>query len=312
MAKTTKIEWAESTWSPWYGCRHVSPGCDFCYAEVWAKRTGRDFSEITRASSNTFYAPLKWKDPRRIFTCSLSDFFVKEADPWREEAWDIIKATPQHTYLILTKRPGRMVWWLEDHKWLDNVWAGVSIEAAQIGKKRYIQRLELLEVVSAKVRFISAEPLLGPLDLSEWLGCDYCSHTDKLRGTDTSPHHIQWVIVGGESGPGARPMNPEWVRSIRDQCVAAKVPFFFKQWGAWLPRGQKPADGPIWLGVMDASEMYKKGLPSTGDPREQYGIRDYTRVGKKAAGAMLDGREWREIPKPKDWQKVGAGLKTPL
>jgi protein gp37 len=184
-------------------------------------RYGRDFSTVTR-SKTTFYAPLKWKEPKLIFTCSWSDFFIEEADEWRAEAWEVIRRCQQHTFQILTKRPERIL--LPEcgndpnlfAAW-PNVWIGTSVENQYWAD----ERIPFLLQVPAAVRFLSIEPLLGPIDLSYWLA------------SRRSPF-IGWVIVGGESGDPfgkkqARPLNLDYVRRIRDQCVSAGIPFFFKQ-----------------------------------------------------------------------------------
>lgn len=226
MSKLSGIEWTEATWNPWRGCKKVSPGCDHCYMFRDQERFGNDPTVVVR--SKTFKDPLKWKDPALIFTCSWSDWFHEAADEWRPEAWDIIRQTPHHTYQILTKRSGRIsrhVPWRDYGNPWSNVWLGVSVESQD-----EIYRVRQLATVPAAVRFISAEPLLGPLELD-------------LGG-------IHWVIAGGESGPDCRPMDPKWVRSLRDQCQAAGVPFFFKQWGGWPDkRGGEAAvlDGRRWL-----------------------------------------------------------------
>jgi protein gp37 len=220
MSERTRIGWTDATWNPWHGCRKVSPGCTHCYMFTAKRRYGQDLQQIVRAAPVTFRAPLRWKEPRRIFTCSWSDFFIEtDVELWRDEAWAIIEATPHHTYQILTKRPqnmpGRIPWTRQSMgdalrgrslpaPW-SHVWLGVSVESA-----RYYERIARLLKIPAALRFLSLEPLLGPLpDL-------------PLAG-------IGWVIVGGESGPGYRPMALEWVESIRDQCVAAQVPVFVKQ-----------------------------------------------------------------------------------
>lgn len=177
---------------------------------------GRDFSQVQRASDATFYAPLRWKTPQMIFTCSLSDFFIEEGDPFRSEMWDIIRRTPQHTYQILTKRPERIQVCLPedwDGGW-PNVWLGTSIEM-----QSYMHRMATLGKVPAKVRFVSAEPLLGPLDFRGY------QHGIWFRT-------VHWVIVGGESDyRNPRPMKFEWAEDIRDQCRAESKAFFFKQVG---------------------------------------------------------------------------------
>jgi len=219
----TNISWTQETWNPWYGCKRVSPGCDHCYADRDMTRYGKDFSTVTRSSKAVFEKPWKLKEPTLIFTCSWSDFFIHDADEWREEAWEIIKATPQHTYQILTKRPGLMVAWAEKYGWPDNAWAGTSVES-----QKYAPRLDVLARVPAKVRFVSYEPALGPVDFWRWLycvlcdgvGCEWCNRRGR---------YLDWVIGGGESGPNYRKAELDWFRTTRDQCQAVGVPFFFKQ-----------------------------------------------------------------------------------
>jgi protein gp37 len=225
MGETSVIEWTDATWNPWRGCTKVSPGCAHCYMFRDQRRYGRDPEVVVRASDATFYGPLrarKWQAPRKVFTCSWSDWFHEDADPWRDEAWDVIRRTPQHTYQILTKRPERML----DHlpaDWDDgypNVWMGVTIE-----NRRFVGRADLLREVPARVRFVSAEPLIGPLTSLDLAGID-------------------WLIVGGESGPAARPINPDWVRDLRDACAETGTAFFFKQWGGRTPKsGGRELDG---------------------------------------------------------------------
>jgi protein gp37 len=222
MGQFSGIEWTEATWNPWHGCVRVSPGCAHCYMYREKKRYGQEPSAVIKGKT-TFGAPLKWSEPCLIFTCSWSDFFIEEADSWRPEAWDIIRATPRHTYQILTKRPERIAAHLPDGWPFANVWLGVSVE-----NPRFYWRIELLRQVPAFLRFLSLEPLLAPMPSLPFDG-------------------ISWVIVGGESGPKCRRMKAEWVREIRAQCVEAGVPFFFKQWGG--PRkdvaGRK-LDGRVW------------------------------------------------------------------
>ncbi len=240
MGKTTGVRWCDSTWNPWYGCKKVSPGCAHCYAERDMTKYDRDFNAVTRAKDPTFYAPLKkWKEGVRIFTCSWSDFFIEEADNfWRPDAWKVIRQTPQHIYMILTKRPERMMngasiarlpWSRNETPW-PNVWLGVSAENQATAD----ERIPILLNTPAALRFVSLEPLLGPINLRPlpdfsdkgdgpaWLGRDDGSAAHR-RGLD-------WVIAGGESGPEARPIDPVHVRAIRDHCVELDVPFFFKQW----------------------------------------------------------------------------------
>ncbi len=228
MSETTRISWTDATWNPWIGCRKVSPGCKNCYAERLVRdRMGRDFREIRRSSERTFRMPLRLKGRKRVFTCSISDFFIEEADAWRPEAWEIIKRTPQLTYQILTKRPERIIYSLPDDWGLgySNVWLGTSVENQEYAEKR----IPLLLEVPAKVRFLSCEPLLGKLDLTKWLlgTCGY--YCDEDNGHIDHDYPIHWIIVGGESGPNYREMKEEWAVSLKWQCVWQFVPFFFKQ-----------------------------------------------------------------------------------
>ena len=235
MGERTKISWATSTWNPWYGCHKVSPGCAYCYMDRWAIRSGRDPEKVTRAKDSTFYAPLHWKESQIIFTCSLSDFFIEEADQWRANAWKVIKDTPQHIYLILTKRIQRRLFIP-----FPNVRLGISVENQYWLNKR----LPELFQISAAGYFISAEPLLGPLNF-----------TEAIADWWESNYKLEQIIVGGESGgpkyrrlvyewqssPGRldpKPRALEWVHSIRDQCLGAGINFFFKQWG-----GPRPESG---------------------------------------------------------------------
>jgi protein gp37 len=222
MGQISGIEWTESTWNPWHGCLRVSPGCAHCYMYREKRRYGQEPSIVSK-SKTTFDAPLRWQEPHVIFTCSWSDFFIEEADAWRGEAWDIIRATPRHTYQVLTKRPERIAAHLPAQWPFTNVWLGVSIE-----NPRFYWRIDVLTQIPSVVRFLSLEPLLAPMP-------------------SLPLHGISWVIVGGESGPKSRPMKREWVREVRDQCAQAHVPFFFKQWGG--PRKDtagRSLDGKIW------------------------------------------------------------------
>jgi protein gp37 len=216
MSDKTNIAWTESTWNPWYGCTKVSAGCDNCYMFRQMRQYGRD-PEIVQRSKTKFTEPLKWKEPRRVFTCSWSDWFHKDADAWRDEAWAIIKATPQHTYQILTKRPGRIARHLPAD-WDDgypNVWLGVSIES----QEQAFRALQLA-AIPAHIRFISAEPLVGPLGFR-----DYCGPIQEVL------QHVHWLIVGGESGPDGvrRDMDLAWARSLQRECKDSGTAFFFKQ-----------------------------------------------------------------------------------
>ncbi len=254
MAKTTEIGWTAtyhpdgsitpgSTWNPWTGCKKVSAGCSKCYMFRDKKRYGQDPTKIVR-SKTTFNDPLKWKSPMKVFTCSWSDFFIEDADAWRDDAWGIIKRTPHLTYQILTKRPermaGRLPWGPEEAPW-PNVWLGVSVE----NQMRSDERIPILLGTPAKVRFLSCEPLLEAVDLKlcqEYPSSDGGTYEDARHG-------ISWVIAGGESGPGCRPMDLAWARSLRDQCQKEGVAYFFKQLGGELNHGAKLEEIPEDLRV---------------------------------------------------------------
>jgi protein gp37 len=218
MAERSAIEWTDATWNPVTGCTKVSPGCKHCYAETFAERwrgiPGHPYEQgfDLRLWPERLGLPLRWKSPRMIFVNSMSDLFHEEVpDEFIDRVFETMAAAPRHTFQVLTKRADRLAAWHAGRRavhGLGNVWLGVSVEDRRYG----LARIPFLRSVRAAVRFLSVEPLLE--DIGEL----------PLAGID-------WVIVGGESGPGARPMRPEWVESIRDQCLAANVPFFFKQWG---------------------------------------------------------------------------------
>lgn len=232
MGKETHIQWTEKTWNPIQGCRKVSAGCKNCYMFSDKRRYGQNPEFVARSSDATFYAPLKWKEPSLIFTCSWSDWFIEEGDAHRAEMWDVIRRTPHHTYQILTKRPERIAEHLPSD-WGDgwpNVWLGVSVENQDAADRRIPQLLR----VPAKVRFLSCEPLLEAVDLSAFQPFRAYRNDppklDDLRGIAAG--RIDWVIVGGESGSGARECNLAWIDSLMSQCSEADVPVFVKQLGA--------------------------------------------------------------------------------
>lgn len=233
----TKIEWTNATWNPTLGCSRVSPGCDNCYAVRVAARqmqeahkgltAGGDWTGEVRCMPERLEQPLRWRDSRMVFVDSMSDLFHPAVpQEFIERVFSVMDEAQRHTFQILTKRPQRMAGLLrsDNNTWpvwpLPNVWLGVSVE-----DQRYADlRISHLLATPAAVRFLSIEPLLSPVDITPWI------ETGHDRGG------IDWVIVGGESGPGARPMRPDWVRALRDQCDTAGVPFFFKQAGAVLGR----------------------------------------------------------------------------
>ncbi len=214
MGQKSSIEWTESTWNPLTGCTKISPGCKHCYAERMARRL-KAMGQPNYANGfkltlheEALDLPLRWKKPQTIFVNSMSDMFhSKVPRDFILQAFDVMGRAYWHRFQILTKRSERLLFLSEQLPWTDNIWMGVSVE-----NESYSYRIDHLRETGAAIKFLSLEPLLGPLD------------NLRLDG-------IGWVIVGGESGAGARPMNSEWVISIRDQCVEAKVPFFFKQWG---------------------------------------------------------------------------------
>lgn len=319
MAKTS-IEWTDAVWNPVTGCSKVSEGCRNCYAErLWPRLRAmgntvfkdRNFNDVA-CHHERLEKPLEWKKPRRIFVNSMSDLFHEDVpEKFIIDVFSVMAEAWNHTFMILTKRPGRMkevlnsptimndVWLqtttglsAEKPVWpLPNVWLGVSVENQAAAD----ERIPLLLQTPAAVRFISAEPLLGPVDISKWSnrfipwenagGLNECEHgyAAGIPCPNCSPN-LDWVICGGESGPKARPMNPDWVRSLRDQCQEASVPFFFKQWGEFISCQQDE-----WAGVTYCNDAEcKKETASC-----------FTRVGKKKAGRILDGRTWDQFPEIK-------------
>lgn len=333
MSEKTNIEWCDSTFNPWIGCTKVSPACDHCYAErsTPARALGVNWGPGAprhRTSVANWSLPKRWDAQhqaffnlhgrrQRVFCASLADVFDNQVDPqWRADLFELIEATPNLDWLILTKRIGNAALMItnallkmpdlksrDGQQWpWPNVWLGATI-TSQVEADRDIPKL--MEVCAAK-RFLSMEPLLGPVDLTrvdlgeddgqDMGGWDHCDgypvwlnalngeafsaerHGQELKGTELSfrMDRLDWVIVGGESGPNARPMHPDWVRSLRDQCAAAGIPFMFKQWGEWAP---------------DCLCDRLTGCAET--PRPEPGkMGCMFRCGKKAAGRLLDGCEW--------------------
>ncbi|WP_295790435.1 DUF5131 family protein [uncultured Microbacterium sp.] len=239
MPKKTGIEWTEVTWNPTTGCDRVSPGCDHCYALTLAKRLKamgaakyqNDGNPLTSGPGfgitlheSALVQPYTWGGRRVVFVNSMSDLFHARVPlDFVRRVFDVIRDTPQHTYQVLTKRSSRLPRVADKLDWPSNLWMGVSVE-----NEDHLYRVDHLRSVPAAVRFLSCEPLIGPLKNLD------------LRGID-------WVITGGESGPGARPLDPDWVREIRDNCERSRVPFFHKQWGGRTPKaGGRTLDGVIW------------------------------------------------------------------
>jgi protein gp37 len=296
MSDNTAIEWTDATWNPVTGCTKVSPGCDNCYAErIVARFHGKGSFAVVARSEDKLYAPLRWRKPRKVFVNSMSDLFHDQVPlSFIERVFSVMARTPQHVYQLLTKRHGRMASILRrptfpetirsivgaDVEWpLPNLWLGVSVE----DQKRADLRIPALLDTPASVRWLSCEPLLGPVDLARSLslwnpGDDQPWHGARLPARDV----LHWVVCGGESGSGARPMHPDWARSLRDQCQKGGIPFFFKQWGEWVPIDQMPADTFQRWDAAHGCDAYDWGQP--------------WRVGKKAAGRELDDRTWDEYP----------------
>lgn len=230
MAQNSSIEWTDATWNPVTGCTKISPGCKNCYAERLALRLREmgnpryknGFTVTLHPDQVTL--PLRWNQPKMIFVNSMSDLFHDAIpDDYIKEVFDVMVRANWHIFQILTKRAERMARLAPQLPWPSNIWQGVSVE-----NSRYARRIAYLQKVPAEVRFVSVEPLLGPIP-------------------DLPLNGIHWVIVGGESGPRHRPVQPAWIREIRKQCLTAGVPFFFKQWGGRTPKsGGRVLDGRLW------------------------------------------------------------------
>lgn len=339
MSDKTGIEWTDATWNAVTGCTKVSAGCDHCYAETIATRFAGtkaypDGFEVTLRPER-LDQPLRWKRPRRIFVNSMSDLFHKDVpDEFIAQIFAVMALAQQHTFQVLTKRPGRMrslllsdrfVEMIDESRpesfealgWpLPNVWLGTSVENQHWADVR----IPLLLETPAAVRFLSCEPLLGPVDLTRYLWLTggstagpFRDYAGRVRGrggiggqtiTHVAARDLHWVIVGGESGAGARPMHPDWARSLRDQCVEAGVPFHFKQRGEWTWNESGSFTVPQQPFSTRTAVMHPAGMTAmtkgnlfdpfkVGHPNWATRI---NRVGKKAAGRELDGRTWDEYP----------------
>lgn len=302
MGAETKIEWCDHSFNPWTGCQAVSPACDHCYAEAQAKRAPKTFggwgphAERRRTSESYWRQPLLWNKRAakegsrpRVFCASMADIMDKAAPiQWFIDALDLMRVTPNLIWLLLTKRPqlirrrleealahlskgtdrGDLIEWIA--AWLhgrppENIWLGTTAE----NQAEADRRIPHLLAAPAAKRFLSCEPLLGPVDLQAckaWRDCNIPEYGGPGHEFVSVLHGLDWIIAGGESGPKARPTRIEWARNLRDQCVAAGIPYFWKQWGEFTP--DDPSGGQTAM----------------------------RRVGKKAAGAALDGREWRDVP----------------
>lgn len=302
MGENSKIEWTDHTFNPWIGCTKVSEGCKFCYAEtLMATRHQRvtwgPQGQRVRTSAANWRKPLAWdrkaaRERRRyrVFCASLADVFEDYAQvaQWRHDLWQLIDDTPHLDWLLLTKRPENVLRMYDPTYWWDHVWIGASVENQEQADRRIPHLIDL----PARVRFVSVEPLLGPVDLAPWLGGMYWTGVEHfgLRELVCEPAGLQWVIVGGESGAQARPMHPNWARRLRDECGAAGVPFFFKQHGEWLHRSQVRRE---FQGDLAMREVLGEKLTYHRWPDGT----DSLRLGKKQAGRLLDEQEWSESPR---------------
>lgn len=347
MGDQTGISWTTATWNPWHGCRKISPGCKLCYMYREKARYKQDPRSVVRSKS-TFRAPLakhgrrrnpspsdprpgwwKWPSGSRVFACSWSDWFIQEADPWRAEAWEIIRQRPDLVFQILTKRPHRIYSCLPDD-WGEhgypNVWLGVSVE-----HQDQMWRLGPLLSIPAEVHFASAEPLLGPLDFREvpvshyrtgrpllrldaLTGGFYVSQA-AMRVTARTPaglyqgeygpptYKLDWIITGGESAAPhewARPMHPQWARDIRDQCARAGTLHHHKQNGEWGLHSQKRAvvQHRRDYGVLSLDGTWSPGTTGWNgrDEDPDTGEAYMVRMGRQATGRLLDGKVHDDIP----------------
>ena len=263
MSENSRIEWTHHTFNPWWGCARISPGCDHCYAEVLGHRFGTAWGVDT---PRRVFAESHWRDPlkwnaraaasgvrQRVFCASMADIFDKNSPPGaRERVWSLMRETPHLDWLLLTKRIGNAGDMLPED-WgngYPNAWLGISV----VNQEEAARDIPKLLAIPALIHFLSMEPLLEQVDITPW-----------LRSGKPNKAKVDWIIVGGESGPKARPMQPDWVRSLREQCAMTGTAFFFKQWGEFMPVGH-----PVAM----------------------------LRMGKKAAGRMLDGRTHDAIPFP--------------
>ena len=339
MSKS-KIEWLQggSVWNPVTGCTKVSAGCKNCYAERQAERFwgDRKFTDV-QCHADRLDQPLRWRKPRRIFVNSMSDLF-HDAVPFDfiDKVFAVMALAPRHTFLVLTKRPERMRSHIEQLSksiiplekiaremgytfnfrgssllpWpIRNIWLGVSVEDQATAD----ERIPILLKTPAAKRFVSYEPALGKINLRPIIGphchCDSssspspCDEYSNAGRCSNTPSRIDWIICGGESGPNARPMHPDWARSVRDQCQQAGVPFFFKQWGEWSPETiiteykniclfnkNENGDNPVYMRDLGDDRADDWCDAFTSDDTFMY------RIGKKRAGRLLDGREWNEVP----------------
>lgn len=327
MSAKSKIQWTDATWNPVVGCSPASPGCDNCYASRMAHRLGKNpatpqyaglteggvWTGETRLVEKALLQPLGWKKGRRVFVCSMGDLFHESVPfEWVDKVFSVMALASQHTFMVLTKRPEQMREYLRRYDGVPtaltwpypNIWLGVTAENQAMADAR----IPILLDTPAAKRFVSVEPMLGPVNLEPWLedACDSCDecrsdcHIHKTVYRDSKHlldpeqpafgYHpeivcLDWVICGGGTGPGARPMHPDWPRGLHDQCAAARVAFFFKQWGEWAPW-----DDDNWSLPSGADDMVAR------DKSRMVGGIEFLKVGSSRAGRLLDGREHNDIP----------------
>jgi protein gp37 len=356
MGEFTKIEWTDHTFNPWVGCQAISPACDHCYAEAWAKRAGRDFSTPQRTTAANWRDPIKWNGREffqcnacgargygvpyedfapsggsldhgtecascgsrdmelvraRVFCASLADIFDNRVpDEWRRDLWALIRSTPNLDWLIVTKRIGNAARMLPED-WgagYPNVWLLATVSSQPEADRDIPKLLQ----VPAVVHGLSMEPLLGPVNLAtihrQALNDDWAYIDNALTGFRATKcggmdgPRLDWIIVGGESGPNARPMQGDWARALRDQCQAVGVPFLFKQWGEWADADNAPQEAldGLWNAHKGKDDLERRGLiqdvPQKPSGPPHFGCNYTVRIGKKAAGRLLDGRTWDEFP----------------
>lgn len=281
MGKDSRIEWTHHTFNPWWGCVRVSDACDNCYADAWAKRLGEHI--WGPHSERRFFSDAHWKEPlrwnrdaqtegerRRVFCASMGDVFENRADliDARQRLFDLIDVTPHLDWLLLTKRIHLVKKLLpKGYELPRNVWLGTTVENQRVADKHIKY---LLEFESPSVRFLSCEPLLGPLDLGRYL----------KKGDNGT--RVDWVIAGGESGSNARPMDPEWPTALQRQCRKARVPFHFKQWGHWAP-----------LEMMSDLVTRRTAIQIFQEGQREVSV---AALGKTKTGRQLAGRIWDEFP----------------
>lgn len=326
----TKIEWTDRTWNPVSGCTKVSEGCKNCYAETIAKRFWgeRKFTDV-RCHEDRLEQPLHWKKPSKIFVNSMSDLFHPDVPfEFIDKVFAVIGRSQHHIYQILTKRPERMLEYFMDNRYqkilsesyqlnakikpemigsgIDNpkgwgnglpawgykhLWLGVTVENQEQADKR----IPILLQIPADVRFISVEPMLGPVNIADLISR---SDVNELDCRPLGSWHLDWIICGGESGTKARPVHPHWVRSLKDECHAIGVSFFFKQWGEWKPNEFSPEQIITMNNCVPCLPPTEMWLDDNGRKLKEPNDTSWLmmKVGKKRSGCLLDGKEYKQFP----------------